>query len=99
MYDYFVPCKRFRIIRERKHDHFTQKIDNQIIPHNHETRSRLINKLVIPRYSKSKCQNALTFCGTKLWNTTPDDVKQSANLARFQKYLKRFIQSSSDNPD
>ena len=99
MYDYFVLCKMFRIIRERKHVHFTQKIDNQLIPHNHETRSRVNNKLVIPRYSKSKCQNALIFRGIKLWNTTPEDIKQSANLARFKKYLKRFILSSSGNPD
>ena len=89
----------FRIIRDRKHVHSTQKIYNQLIPHNHETRSRVNNKLVIPRYSKSKCQNALIFRGIKLWNTTPDDIKQSANLARFKKYLKRFILSSSDDPD
>ena len=89
----------FRIIHERKHVHFTKKIDNQLFPHNHETRSRVNNKLVMPRYSKSKCQNALIFCGIKLWNTTPDDIKQSANLARFKKYLKRFILSSSGNPD
>ena len=34
-----------------------------------------------------------------MYNTTPNDIKQSANLARFKKYLKRFILSSSDNPD
>ena len=74
VYDYFVLCKTFRTIRKRKHVHFTQKIDNPLIQHNHETRARVNNKLAIPRYSKSKCQNALIFCGIKLWNTTPDDI-------------------------
>ena len=88
----------FKIIRERKHVHFTQKIDKQLIPHNHETRFRVNFKLVTLRYSKFKCQNAIIFRGIKLWKTTLDDIKQSANLAGFKKYLKRFILSSSDNP-
>ena len=75
VFDYFVPCKIMRNIRERKHVHFTRKIYNQLVPHNHETRSRVNNKLVIPRYSKSKCQNALIFRRIKLWNTTLDDTK------------------------
>ena len=99
VYDYFVLCKMYRIIHERKHEHFTIKIDNQVIAHEHETRSRVNNKLVPPRYTKSKCQNALIFRGIRLWNTTPNDIKQSANLARFKKYLKRYLLNSSENPD
>ena len=41
VYDYFVLCKIYRIIYERKHEHFTLKIDNQVITHEHETRSRV----------------------------------------------------------
>ena len=58
-----------------------QKIYSQLNPHNHEKRSRINNKMIIPRYSKSKCQNALISRCKKMWNTTPDDIKQSANLA------------------
>ena len=61
----------FRIICERKNKKFTQKIDNQLIAHNHETRSGVNNKLVLPRYSKSKSHNAHIFRGIKLWNITP----------------------------
>ena len=71
----------YRIICERKHEHFTLKIDNQVVAHEHETRSRVNDKLVLPRYTKSKCQNALIFCGKKLWNASPNDIKQSTNLA------------------
>ena len=93
VYDYIALCKKFRIIFERRHEKFSQKIYNQLITHrtcfiNHET-----------RYSKSKCQNAVYFLGKKLWNTTPNDIKHSVNLARLTKYLKRFIPSSSDSPD
>ena len=66
-----------RIIFERKHEHLTQKSYSQIIAHNHEIRPRVNDKLVFPRYSKSKCQNPLVFRGVKLWHTTPDDIKQS----------------------
>ena len=91
VYDFFILCKMFRIIPERKHVHYTQKYDNQLIPHNHETRFRVNNKLVIPRQSKSKCQNALILCGIRLRNTTPDDIKQSVNLARFKKISETFF--------
>ena len=64
-----------------------------------ETRSKVKNKIVLPRYSKSKCQKALIFCGIKLWNTISNDIKQLSNLAWFRKYLQHFIVSCSDSPD
>ena len=88
----------YRIISERKHEQLTLKFDNKIIAHEHETRSRVNNKLMLPRYSKSKCQNALIFRSIKLWNTTPNEIKQSANLARLKKNPKRSMLSSPDIP-
>ena len=99
VYDYFVLSKMYRFICERKNEHFTLKIDNQIIANEHETRSRVNNKLVLPLYKKSKCHNALNFRGIKLRNTTPNAIKKSANLARFKKYLKRYSLKSSENLD
>ena len=64
------------------------KAGNQLTAHNHERRSGVNNKLVLHQYSKSKCQNALILRGIRLFNSTPNDIKQSANLARFEKYLK-----------
>ena len=66
VYDYFVLCKMYINIREQKRVHFCQKIYSLLFPHHHETRSRVKNKSVIPRYSKPNCQNALIFCGIKL---------------------------------
>ena len=54
VYDYFVLCEKYRIICERKHEDFTLKIDNQVIAHELETRSRANNKLVLPRIYKVK---------------------------------------------
>ena len=59
VYDYLVLWKMYRLICERKHEHFILKIYNQVIAHEHETRSRANNKLVLPRCTKSKYQNAL----------------------------------------
>ena len=96
--DHFVLCKIFNIIFEWKYEHFTQNIDNQLIVLKRETRSRINNKLALPRYSKSKCQNAHIFRGMKLWNTNQNHIKYSANLNIFKKYLKHFILSSLDSP-
>ena len=89
VYDYFVLCKMFKIVSENKHPHFTQKIHNQAILHNHETRSNVDNHLVPPRYTKTKCQNSFIFRGIKLWNTTHTEVRQSATLTEFKERLKR----------
>ena len=99
VYDYYVLCKMYRVIRERKHEHFNIRIDNQGIAHEPETWSRVNNKLVLPRYTKSKYQNSRIFRGIKLWNITPNDIKQTAMLARFKIYLKRSLPNSSENPD
>ena len=48
VYDYFVLCKMFGIIRKRKPEHFTKEDDKQLIVHNHETRSKVNNKLLLP---------------------------------------------------
>ena len=65
----------YRIISERKREHFTLKVDNQVIAHEHETRSSGNNNLGFPRYTKSKYQKALIFRGIKLWNTTTNYIK------------------------
>ena len=52
VYVYFVLCKMYRIICERKQEHFTLKIDNQVIINEDETRPRVNNKLVLPRYTE-----------------------------------------------
>ena len=80
-------CKVYRIISQRKHERFNRKNYNQISEHEHETSFKVNNKQVLPCYSKSKCQKALIFRGIKLWNTTPNDIKQSANLAKFNPVL------------
>ena len=88
VYDYFVLCKMFKIVRENKQHHFARKISNQVIAHDHETRSNVDNQLVLPRYSKTKCQNSFILRGVKLWNTTHTSIRQLPNLRTFQKRLK-----------
>ena len=61
--------------KENVSEQFTHKIDNQLIAHNHETTSRVNKKLAVTEYSKAKFQHAPIFRSIKLWNTTPDDVK------------------------
>ena len=41
VYDYFVLCRKFRIICKRKHENLIQKNYNQIIAPEHKTRSRV----------------------------------------------------------
>ena len=57
----YILRKMYRNICERKPKHFTLRSYNQIVAHEHETRTKVNNKLVLPRYTKSTCQKAWYF--------------------------------------
>ena len=77
-----------KIIYERKHEHSSHKINNLLFAQDHETRSRVYNKLVFPRYLKSKWQNALTFRDIKSRNTTPNDGARASSTCEAKKKLQ-----------
>ena len=90
VYDYFLQCEMLRINCEWKHEHLLKKKHNKLSAHDHGTGSIVNNELVLPRYSKSICQNVLMFRSIKLWNVSLNGIKQPANLTRLIKYLKRL---------
>ena len=61
---------------KREHEHFTKKIYYQFLAHDLETRSRVNNNLVLPRFPRSKCPFILRY--KYLGNMTQSYISQSA---------------------
>ena len=60
-------------------------------PHNYPTRTR--DNLQIPMHSLTLFRHSLSYSGPKIWNSIPDEVKNSSTLHSFKNKYKRFILS------
>ena len=55
--------------------------------HLHNTRN-IQNKLFVPRTQKNIGQKSISFMGTQLWNTIPQQIRSNKNLNLFIKQYK-----------
>ena len=60
--------------------------------HSHNTRNS--SRLVLPRFTSSKCQNSFSYVGSKCWNNLPYTVTSSNSLVTFKNRLKTLLTSS-----
>ena len=57
--------------------------------HSHDTRSR--NNLALPLYNLTHTQKFCKYRGIKLWNTLPNNIKESATVQQFGGRLKSYL--------
>ena len=60
--------------------------------HNHNTRFN--SNIVLPQYLSSKSQNSISYVGSKLWNSLPDEITSSISIHVFKNKLKQILISS-----
>ena len=63
--------------------------------HLHNTRGR--DNLHLELFNSTLGQKSVTYKGTILWNTLPDELKCVKSTRSFTNRLKQFIISSSDH--
>jgi hypothetical protein len=57
--------------------------------HNYDTRGR---HNVVPLFQRlSQCQRSVLYCGPKLWNSIPPNIKNSANANIFKKMYRSYL--------
>ena len=59
--------------------------------HHHYTRRR--EDLVIPIHSLNTFQRSLSYCGPKIWNIIPEEIRNKRSLKVFQRLLKSNLLS------
>ena len=70
---------------------YNKSINNtlQYPDHTHDTRGR---HCVVPSFQRlTQCQRSVSYCGPKLWNTIPMNVRNSANTGIFKKRYKHYL--------
>ena len=99
VYRIFVLAKTYNIIREGRHEYFSEKFTRLLIPHRYVTRSQLERRFTTPFYVKTKCQNSFLFRSIRLWNRIPNAIKSSCNIRRFKNKLKIYYQDRAWDPN
>ena len=54
----------------------------------HDYHTRNNNKLIIPRCNRNKSKFGIHYRGTKVWNSLPENIRETQNLRKFNKLLK-----------
>ena len=81
---------------------FVYKLIHQILPHsisdycrffehNYGTRQKDTKILVLPKVNTEQGKRSMTFCGSIMWNSLPEDVKCKPSVNSFQKALKKML--------
>ena len=63
--------------------------------HIHSRATRSCNLLHIPRCRLSSGQRSFMYCGCKLWNNLPNDLKTAENVKVFRRRLLNALQSGA----
>ena len=59
--------------------------------HNYGTRQKDTKTLVLPKVNTEQGKRSMTFCGSIMWNSLPEDVKCKPSVNSFQKALKKLL--------
>ena len=59
--------------------------------HNYGTRQKDTKTLVLPKVNTEQGKRSMTFCGSIMWNSLPEDVKCKPSVNSFQKALKELL--------
>ena len=74
------------------HSFFKNKIDSFQTHHDHDTRAASLEHIVLPYYSRSKCQRSFLYRGLKYWNKLPLSIRNIPNnYNSFKNALKKHI--------
>ena len=65
--------------------------------HERHTRSTALDLLHIPRSHSSFFDRAFSVQGPKLWNSLPDDIRNSTSVNRFKSALKLYLLINSQS--
>ena len=59
--------------------------------HHYSTRSSSSNDIALPLPRTQRLKGMLLFNGSKVWNSIPDNIRSSTNLACFKAMYKKYL--------
>ena len=59
--------------------------------HDHNTRDRF--NFITPRFNRVSFKSSICYAGVQIWNSLPDNVKNSTSIKHFRKHIKDMLLS------
>ena len=78
-------------------DYLRSNLDMCTDTYNYNLRSTTNNNLILPRPNSEKFKKSFKYCGAKLWNALPDELKTCRKLETFKLLLKKYLLSKLSN--
>ena len=88
---FFTALKFHKCVYGTDHMYFSDKINNLLPIHSHDTRFASQDSYNVPRYKKSISHNFFLYNSIILWNNLPSNIKSIINPKKFKSKLKLFI--------
>ena len=91
-YQYFCTIKMYKILRLNNHASLAELINSFQTSHTHNTRSVIDQKLKLPLFLSTKCQNSFIYRGIQFWNNISIEIRnipEDVNL--FKRLLKQYM--------
>ena len=97
VYRYSLAITSYRYFVLKLSQYFCNKMDELIPSHNHNTRFDELNRLNLPRYTKTVCQKNFFYQSVVTWNSLPLKIRSATSLNKFKTELKKYLLSSWQN--
>lgn len=93
IYSFYVLQIMFKIINSQYHQHLSTRVINSQTNHYYPTRFKVGGMLNPPVIKKTKSESSFLYQSISLWNTLPQDVRDSYSLSIFKCKLRSFLTS------
>ena len=90
---YTLGVLAFKSVKGLASSYLCDKFKTRAFFHDHNTRNK--DNLNIPGYKSASGQRTFLYLATKLWNSLPCDLINSASLIIFKRKLKDFLFSNA----
>ena len=91
-YRYFCTIKMYKVLQLKNHESLAIKINSYQRLHPYETRNFVNERLTLPVFTLTKCQNSFIYRGIGFWNSIPIELRNIPNdLNSFKRHLKRLL--------
>ena len=92
IYMYQVGQFAFKTVIDEQQSEFYYIIERNTINHRYNTRR--VGTLQLPRIDKTKCRNSMDYVFVRVWNTIPDQIKDSTTVSSFKSQYKNYLLST-----
>ena len=79
----------FKCVKGLVPSYLTARFNKRSTVHEKDTRNK--ESLIIPHYKSTSGQRTLSYCGLRLWNSFPIELRKLNEIGHFKREIKEFL--------